>query len=172
MEEFTIYNELGEPTSKSATRSEPIKKGSFIPIIHVWFKTKNHKFLIQKRAKEDDLNPFQWATLSGLVLKGEPPLAAALRETYEEYGLNINHASFTLLKTVITKKGRYQTICFVYEVMIEDSVTLTLNKEEVSETKFVSLDQIYTLIQHNQFWNYKELLHDEDYFELLEKSVL
>ncbi|MFP4286607.1 MAG: NUDIX domain-containing protein [Candidatus Izemoplasmataceae bacterium] len=170
MEEFTIYDAYFNPTSKHAKRYEKLAKNEFIPIIHVWIKVKQKGYLIQKRAKKDDLIPYQWATLSGLVLKDEIPIDAASRETFEELGINKSTEHFTLLKKIKTEKGRYQTVCFVYELNLDSLPPLTLNKDEVSETKTVTLETIKTLIQRKEFWDYKKLLDDQDYFELLEKS--
>ncbi len=75
-----------------------------------------------------------------------------------------------MLKKIKTEKGRYQTVCFVYELNLDSLPPLTLNKDEVSETKTVTLETIKTLIQRKEFWDYKKLLDDQDYFELLEKS--
>lgn len=172
MEEFTLYDEHAQPTNQTAKRYQTIDKPMFIPIVHVWIRVHHEKFLIHKRAKTDDLIPFQWATVSGLVLKDEAPIKAAIRETKEELGIDSSTDVMTHLKTIKTEKGRYRTICFVYEINIDTVPVLTLNKEEVSETMLASLETIYKLIQSNQFWDYPKLLHDEAYFELLEKSPL
>lgn len=172
MEEFTIYDEHAKPTNQSAKRYQAIDEHAFIPIVHVWIRVHKEKFLIHKRAKKDDLIPYQWATVSGLVLKDEDPIVAAIRETKEELGIDSSTTTMQHLKTVKTEKGRYRTICFVYELNIDNVPTLTLNKEEVSETTLASLETIYELIQKNQFWNYPTLLHDAEYFELLEKRPL
>lgn len=85
-----ILDSDGNPTGKTAMKSEAHQKGLFHPTIHVWLYTKNGKVLIQQRAKNKDTHPLLWdVSVAGHVGAGEHLELSAVREVKEEIGLTI-----------------------------------------------------------------------------------
>lgn len=85
-----ILNSEGQPTGKTALKSEAHRMGWFHPTIHVWFYTQNGQLLIQQRAKNKDTHPLLWdVSVAGHIGAGEEIENSAVREVYEEIGLQI-----------------------------------------------------------------------------------
>ncbi len=91
MDEFIdILNTKGELTGKTALKSEAHKHGWFHQTVHVWFYTENGKILLQKRAAVKKVFPNHWdVSVAGHIGAGEKTIAAAIRETKEEIGIEI-----------------------------------------------------------------------------------
>ena len=91
MDEFIdILNTKGELTGKTALKSEAHKHGWFHQTVHVWFYTENGKILLQKRAAVKKVFPNHWdVSVAGHIGAGEKTIAAAIRETKEEIGIDI-----------------------------------------------------------------------------------
>ena len=85
-----ILDQDGNPTGRTALKSEAHRKGWFHPTVHVWCYTVNGKILIQQRAAEKDTHPLLWdVSVAGHICAGESPEAGAIREVSEEIGLDI-----------------------------------------------------------------------------------
>ena len=86
-----ILDAFGNPTGKTAMKSEAHRKGWFHPTVHVWFYTKNGKVLIQQRARDKDTHPLLWdVSVAGHIGAGEAIEISAVREIKEEIGLTIS----------------------------------------------------------------------------------
>ncbi len=86
-----ILDSKGNFTGQTAMKSVAHKKGLFHPTIHVWFYTKNEKLLIQQRGSDKDTHPLLWdVSVAGHVAAGEDLETSAIREVFEEIGLEIS----------------------------------------------------------------------------------
>lgn len=97
MDEFIdILNTKGELTGKTALKSEVHKHGWFHQTVHVWFYTGDGKILLQKRAAVKKVFPNHWdVSVAGHIGAGEKTIAAAIRETAEEIGIQISAEDLT-----------------------------------------------------------------------------
>ncbi len=85
-----ILTPTGEPTGKSAMKSEAHKNGWFHGTVHVWVFTANHKIVLQKRAMTKKVLPGLWdISAAGHIGAGESVITAAKREVSEELGLQL-----------------------------------------------------------------------------------
>ncbi|VAV82464.1 Putative Nudix hydrolase YfcD [hydrothermal vent metagenome] len=98
MDEYLdILTKDGQPTGKTALKSEAHKKGLFHATVHIWFYTATGDVLFQKRSATKETFPNYWdVSVAGHVLAGETIEDAALREVKEEIGIAI-------LKTELVK---------------------------------------------------------------------
>lgn len=89
-----VIDEHGNPTGRTATRSEVHSKGLWHRSVHVWITNSRGKVLIQKRSPLKDLSPNRWElSHSGHLLTGQQPLDGALREVREGLGIETVHRS-------------------------------------------------------------------------------
>lgn len=86
-EEVDILDADGQPTGKTASRSEAHRNGWCHPTIHVWLYTRNGKVLMQQRGPLKKTFPNLWdVSVAGHIGAGEEILEAAVREVNEEVG--------------------------------------------------------------------------------------
>lgn len=171
MEFIDLYDEDMRPLGKKVPRSHIREQDDFFFIVHVWIQDSNGAYLIQKRSKDDDFRPYLWATTMGIVASGETSSLAAIKEVREELGLSLEKDDLHLVARYKTRSSYANHFTDVFlvkkDVKIED---LRLEPSEVEQVKFVQKDQLYAMINTEQFWDYKELLHVDEYFIDLEKS--
>ncbi len=90
-ERVAIWDENGQPTGREALKSEAHKNGWFHPTVHIWFYTQDGRILLQQRSAKKLTFPLLWdVSVAGHISAGESIAEAAVRETAEEIGLDIN----------------------------------------------------------------------------------
>jgi 8-oxo-dGTP pyrophosphatase MutT (NUDIX family) len=86
-----------------------------------------------------------WTFPSGIVDANESPKAAAMRETREEVGVELDDIEVEFLATIYTqgKVGYLDRFNFVFLVeQFDESRSLILQPEEIEKTEWVELDEI------------------------------
>ena len=153
-EKFDVLNELGEFTGEIATREECHKKGLWHRAVYA-FIIDDGKILLQKRSSNKKLWPNMWdVTVGGHVIVGEFGRQALIRETREELGIEINDEDIKYLvgSTSINKQGdiinKHYNECYLITKHIDIS-DIKLQKEEVSEIRYFSKDELLKRIANN-----------------------
>lgn len=154
MEELVdvINPETGKKTGEIITKKEAHQKGIWHSSIHIWLISKDHKkILLQKRCPEKNLFPNMWdISVGGHISSGEEPINAAKRELSEELGLNPEEYNFiyqtTLKEKFVDHDILSNEIVYVYLINTDlDLNKLTLQKEEVSEVKWYTKQELQSL---------------------------
>lgn len=158
MELVDKLNNKREPLNKVSDRYENAN-GEYSQSVHTWIMNSNKEFLIQKRSPYKKHFPNDWSQTGGGVDSGETPLQAAIRECNEELGIVINPNNIELM---ISFKRKYN---FVDVWLVKQDINLqdlTLQQEEVTDVKWVSLNTL-KLMKEN-----KELAPSiEIYFDMM-----
>lgn len=162
MKEYVdLYDNFRNKTGKVIERRDIVPRGLYRLIIHVLIFDKKGRLLIQKRTKTKRSWPDLWDfTVSGAVSSGESSQLAAKRELFEELGIKYDFSKY-YPNISINTGFRIDDIYIVNNKNI-DLNNLKLQKEEVSDAKFVSLDELLELIDKDQFVPYQK-----DYINLL-----
>ena len=134
-----ILTPEGEPTGKTALKSEAHKNGWFHTTVHIWLFTSDEKILLQKRALTKKVFPGIWdISVAGHIGAGEEIIEGAKREVFEEIGLQLKEKDFTKIGTRIhqvTHKNGIQDNehhhVFIAELKVPISA-LTMQEEEVA----------------------------------------
>ena len=127
--------------------------------VRVLLLNENNEILIQKRADNVIYCPGKWEfSASGHVEVGENELDAAIRETKEEIGVSLDKNSIKLINISTNKNALAHT----FIGRIKNSTKFTLQKEEVSEVKYVSLYDFKNLIYTDDF-----VPKEKSYYEFL-----
>lgn len=157
METWDILDENGNMTGKTITRGENLRKGEYHLVVHIWIINGKGEILIQKRPKNLIFAPGKWAITGGSAIEGEDSITAACRETKEELGINIH----PIYKPIRHKRNNDFTDIWVVkqEINLEDT---KLQKEEVSDVKWVTVEELRDMIYKGEFHRYSD-----KYFELL-----
>ncbi|MDD4296938.1 MAG: GNAT family N-acetyltransferase [Ruminiclostridium sp.] len=95
-----ILDEKGNKTGRYAERGRKIKTGDYFLIVHVWKHNNKGEWLIDQRTPRygnGDLDG-KWETTGGCAVAGDESLSAALRETREELGIELDPSKGMLFK--------------------------------------------------------------------------
>lgn len=155
MESFDVLNEYGEFTGKIATREECHKNGYWHRAVYAFIIGNNGNVLLQKRSANKKLWPNMWdVTVGGHVDSGEFGRQALIRETKEELGIEISDEDIKYLvgSTSINEQGdiinKHYNECYLITKNIDVS-NIVIQKEEVSEVKFFSREELIKRIDNN-----------------------
>jgi 8-oxo-dGTP pyrophosphatase MutT (NUDIX family) len=97
---WDVLDENGNMTGRYAERGRKMATGEYFRIVHVWKHNGKGEWLIDQRTPRygnGDLDG-KWETTGGCALAGEDSLSAALRETREELGIELDPGKGMLLK--------------------------------------------------------------------------
>ena len=154
-EKFDVLNELGEFTGKIACREECHKKGLWHRAVYAFVIDEKGNVLLQKRSSQKRLWPNLWdVTVGGHVESGEFGRQALIREVKEELGIEIgdNDIKYLIGSTSINEQGNIINKHFNECYLIIKNIDITdikLQKEEVSEVKYFSKDELLKRITNN-----------------------
>jgi predicted acetyltransferase/8-oxo-dGTP pyrophosphatase MutT (NUDIX family) len=134
-------------------------------VVHVWIKNSEDKYLIAQRSATRPSYPLKWECVGGSVLKGEDSLTGAIREVQEEVGIALNPESgqlaFTRLRDVIDGR-RFGDIMDVWVFNYDGEASLeSATTAEVSQTRWVTVEEIKKLYDSGEMVNTLEYFFDE-----------
>ncbi len=113
-----------------------------------WIKNSENKILIQKRSPQKMLSPNVWAMTGGSVIKGETTIETIERETFEEIGVKLNIKDAKRLTRFRTGNVWVDTYFLKQDI---DLSQIIMQKEEVSEVKWATYEEIEEIYQNGQF---------------------
>ena len=155
MESFDVLNEYGEFTGKIATREECHKNGYWHRAVYAFIIDNNGNVLLQKRSANKKLWPNMWdVTVGGHVDRGEFGRQTLIREAREELGIQISDDDIKYLvgSTSINEQGdiinKHYNECYLITKNIDVS-NIVIQKEEVSEVKYFSREELIKRIDNN-----------------------
>ena len=174
-----VLTETGKFTDNVEMKQICKKKGLWHKAVAVFIINSKKQVLLQKRSKNKKMWPDMWdISAGGHVLAGEFGFQAIIREIKEELGLSVKKEEIIFIgcSTSINKKGDILNKHFnEYYIVTKDidEKNLSLQKEEVSEVKWINKEEIIERIKNN----YDEITDKEGcweylikYYEWLEKN--
>lgn len=166
-EKWDILDENGLPTGKTTLRGKNfLKNGEYHLVVHIWVFSSDGRLLIQRRSDDKPLMPGEWAATGGAAVSGESSYTAANRELFEELGVCSNKKSLKKAFRIKRRNSLLDVWLVKSDIPIEK---LRLQKTEVSEAKWVSVDELKKMIEAGDFHNYgKEYFNNV--FEKIEES--
>jgi 8-oxo-dGTP pyrophosphatase MutT (NUDIX family) len=146
-----VVDELGARIGRTVARDTPLAPGEYYLVVHVWIRDEAGDYLVQQRAHDRATDPGVWATTAGYVQAGEDSLAAAVRETREELGLQLQPAQLERLKR------------HALDDRVEDIWLATVSRAalgppepgpEVADWKWISKAMLNELVNRGDFFRY------------------
>ena len=155
---WDILDAEGKNTGRLHVRGKPMAAGDFHLIVQVWKRNNKGEWLINKRSQQHGYSGVgdiggKWETTGGCAVTGDDSLSAALRETKEELGIELDVNKGTMWKR-ISRTGRNGHTYFVdvwvfeHDCEIED---LKLQERETTAAMWVSTEQILEMMATGEF---------------------
>lgn len=159
MELVDVYTAGKEKTGKVLARKSVFREladDERILLVHTCIFSSDNKLLIQQRQKTKDHYPGCWdVSAGGFVLAGENSLNAAIRETVEELGLNLQSGRFVF----VCCEPFGKVLDDFYNIYIDvDIPVLYLQKTEVMRVAWAERGAVLQMIRDGRFVDYAEEL--------------
>lgn len=145
MELRDLYDENKELTGETIYKGQDVPKGRYYITVVVFIQNSKNEFLIQKRVKKKD---GKWATTGGHPVSGETSKQGIVTEIKEELGVNVIEENIKLFKTIKTEDD-FVDIYYLKEDI--DIKKIKIQKEEVEDVKWASIDEIERMINEKKF---------------------
>lgn len=147
MEEYwDIYDKNRVFQNRTIRRGDPFQPGEYYVSCEVWFQNSKGELLVTLRHPDKKAGGL-WEFVGGGVLAGETTARAAVREVQEEIGLSIAEKELSLLFTH-QQKNYFMDIYLVKKDV--DIPALTLAPDETVDAKWVSQEELQTMIEAQQ----------------------
>ena len=147
MEEYwDIYDGNRLFQNRTIRRGDTFGDGEYYVCCEVWFQNSKGEMLITQRHPSKKAGGL-WEFLGGGVLAGEATTQAAVREVKEEIGITVSANELSLLH--IHKDRNYFMDIYVVKKDI-DIKSIVLNKKETVNAKWVSKEELQTMIDNQE----------------------
>lgn len=179
MDEYIdIVTHEGFPTGKRALKSEAHKQGWYHNTIHLWLYTKDRRILLQQRSRKKAIHPLLWdVSAAGHIDAGETFVEAALRETKEEIGLQLQAENLTKIGVQLHESSYaggairdnefHQVYIAELKVRLKDLIP---QEDEVEALKLVTFKEFETLLEHSAS-NHHFIATNSDYYRFVLNAI-
>ena len=162
---WDVLDKDGNKTGRYHERGRPMASGDYHLCVHVWKHNGRGEWLIDQRAKKspDDISGGKWETTGGAAIAGDDSLTAALRETKEELGLELDPAKGVLFRS-FAREGYYGHTYLMDVWVFEHDCTLEdvrFGERETCGVMWANADKIRGLIKDDMFFSDVDLYFDE-----------
>ncbi len=145
MEKRDLYDKNKNLTGETIYKGEIVPKGRYYITVVVWIQNDEDNFLIQKRVLKKD---GKWSTTGGHPVSGETSKQGIIAEIKEELGLDLTNKEIILFKTLKTEDDFVDLYYLKANIDIND---IAMQKEEVEDVKWASIEEIKKLINSGEF---------------------
>lgn len=162
---WDVYDKDRQLTGRTHRRGDPLLKGDYHLVVHVWIQNNKGEFLITKRTSNKGY-PNMWESTGGSAVTGDNSLGAAIREVKEETGFDILPKNGKVLFTVQSDDAICDIWLFQQDFNIED---ITFQVNETCDAKWASKDEIRLMVSNGEFiaFDYLEKLFEKVKHEFL-----
>ena len=160
MEMIDIYDENKEKTGKILPRGKGLTKGQYMLYVLAILEDEYGKLLATKRSNDKKWGAGAWEIPGGSVKAGEDSQTAVLREVAEETGLEIGKNKGKLIysyKNEDAESGDNYFVDIYHFKGCFDKSKIKVNPDEVTDYRFVDVDDMEELEKEEGFLHYERL---------------
>lgn len=152
MELVDLYDENRVPLGRVAERHAKKAPGEYRMVVHICIFNSLGQMLIQRRSPEKRVWPELWdVSVGGGVDAGETSRQGAEREVLEELGYDLDLTGLRPAVTVNFEGGFDDFFVVTRDLDLRD---LRLQKEEVSDVRWVTLEEAMAMLDSGAFIPY------------------
>ena len=145
MELWDMYDKDRNPLNKLHKRGKPIPKGEFHIAVSILTLNSRNELLVTLRSPDKQPYPNLWEITAGSVVAGEDSISAAVRELYEETGINADPRE---LEYIAEYRGT-GAIVDMYKIVRDiDIKDIRLQQGETVDAKWVTADEFEMMIDN------------------------
>lgn len=144
---WDVYDSERNLMGRIHRRSDPLPKGDYHLVVHVWLQNSKGEFLITKRALNKGY-PDMWECTGGSAVMGDDSITAAIREIREETGLSAKSENGRCIFTLTREDSICDVWLFKQDFDISDVV---LQENETTDAKYAATDKIRRMINDGEF---------------------
>lgn len=148
METIDLYDKNKQKTGELLKRGDEMPKGRFALSVHIWIMNTKGEIYVQRRSKQRELYPNLWENPGGGAVIGEASEDAFKREFLEELGIFPDTSNAFVIETVKREKDFVDIWVLKQDFEIEE---LNLQRKEVYQAKWVSLEKLKTMLEKQLF---------------------
>jgi len=144
---WDVYDSKRNLTGRTHRRADPLLKGDYHLVVHVWLQNNKGEYLITKRAPNKGY-PNMWECTGGSAVTGDDSITAAIREVKEETGLVAKPENGKCIYTITREDSICDVWLFRQDFDINDVV---LQENETTDAKYAATDEIRKMIDNGEF---------------------
>ncbi|MBN9175851.1 MAG: NUDIX hydrolase [Microbacterium sp.] len=142
---WDLTDESGAAIGRTHRRADPVPAGLFHVVASVCVVRGDGLVLMSRRAAIKDW-PLSWELPAGSILAGESSAEGASRELAEEVGVRILPASLVPVGRVREESALFD----LYVARADGTPAITIDPEEVCESAWVPLEQLFARAARNE----------------------
>ncbi len=147
MEIFDAYDEHGNELGFELVRGDSIPTGVYHKIVQIYTLDEMNRILITKRHPLKHFG-YYWEITAGSVIKGEDELNAAVRELFEETGIQVEVSNLHLIQHYLGQNSIWYT--YIHKVNMNEH-RIQLAENETIDYRFITIDEFNHMVQTKQF---------------------
>ena len=165
MELIEIVDEQGNFTGEVVDKDYAHEHNLLHNEVAVFIINSKGETLLQKRSSNKRYNPDMWTICAGHVDAYESLEDAAIREVSEEVGLIIPKDKLYKYKEadIVLREANSHTTHYYYAKTDKKENEFTIQEEELSEVKWLEIDEVINMIK-----NHDNIVFKEDKIKLFE----
>jgi isopentenyldiphosphate isomerase len=141
-------------------------KDEFVKVVHVFVMNSKGDILIQQRAFTKQVWPGRWSILGGFVASREEPEEAVIRETAEEYGVDISNCPRRMIFEMIQ---RSLGVIMEYWIVLADIPIeeVVCQPEEVETAAYVTPERLHDIYSDEDRWSEDDRTYRDKVLDLI-----
>ena len=164
-EMWDIYDADKKPTGEKRPRGSYLADDEYRLAVQVWIRNTQGCWLISR--VETKSHPLMWETTGGCVVAGENSLQGALREAWEELGVQLDPEKGFLYRTFRSDRPQYSFPGFLDVWVFENDTPIeqvVLQPEETCGARWATAQQILDMMDRGEFISMKRRPYHKDLF--------